>query len=228
MTREEFLRRLPELARNYRAAPEVLQKIQRLKLLIIIGPSGVGKTTIINALGLPYVPSDNSRPRRPEEREGVDYFFRQDYERVIKEIKTGKFVQVAIDSGGDLKATRASSYPESGMATMAVVADVVPYFRDLGFGQTVSIFITPPSYEEWMRRLDVHDLSEEHKNKRLAEASRSFSFALNDKQTHFILNDNISDAANQINDLVAGKIDNGREAAARQAAEGCLDKLNYS
>lgn len=220
------MRRLPELVKDYRPAPEVLQKIERLTLLIIIGPSGAGKTTIINALGLPYVSSDNSRPRRPEEREGVDYFFRDDYEKLANEIRTGQFVQVAIDSGGDLKATRASSYPGSGLATMAVVADVVLIFRKLGFGRTISAFIVPPSYEEWMRRMDIHELSADQKNKRLAEARRSFIFALKDKQTHFILNDNVADAVVQIQNLVSGKGDVEREAIARRAATESLNRLN--
>jgi ABC-type lipoprotein export system ATPase subunit len=44
MTREEFLRSLPELVRDYRPAEDVATHIKNLDLLMVIGPSGVGKT----------------------------------------------------------------------------------------------------------------------------------------------------------------------------------------
>lgn len=49
------------------------------KLYVLVGKSGVGKDTIYQAirkdLGLLPVVSTTSRPRRPEEREGVEYYF---------------------------------------------------------------------------------------------------------------------------------------------------------
>jgi hypothetical protein len=51
----------------------------------------------------------------------MDYFFRKDYDKIVEEMKNGRFVQVAIGSGGDFYATRDSTYPESGIAVMAVM-----------------------------------------------------------------------------------------------------------
>lgn len=226
MTREEFLVKLPEWEKNYQASPEVLQKIGKLTLLIIIGPSGVGKSTVIKALGVPYVPSDTTRPRRAEEVDGRDYLFRDDYGRLAKEIENGRFVQIAVGSGGDFYGTRASSYPDEGLATMAVVADVVPDFRRMGFGRTISAFIVPPSSEEWMHRMDSHPMSAEQRQKRLAEARRSLNFALKDSETHLVLCEIPKNAARQIIDLTEGRVDEQREVTARLAARQCLDTLN--
>jgi guanylate kinase len=227
MTRDEFKKQLPDLVRNYVPASDVANHIKNLDLLMVIGPSGVGKTAIINRLNLKYIISDTTRDRRPDEKEGVDYYFRQDYGQIIEEIKNGRFVQVAVDSGGDLKATRDSTYPDSGIAVMAVVAGVVPNFRQLGFRKTISVFITPPSFEEWMQRLDVHNLSAEQQAMRLSEAARSLEFALNDKEVHLILNDNIVEAVNQTKNSLEGIVDQEREAKARSTAEELLGNVGY-
>ena len=48
-------------------------------IIAIVGPSGSGKTTMQNYLhgkyGIPAIVSTTTRPRRPGEVEGVDYFF---------------------------------------------------------------------------------------------------------------------------------------------------------
>lgn len=218
MTREEFIEQLPVLSKDYEPAADVLEHIGKINVLMVVGPSGAGKTTLINNLGLTYVLSDNTRTPRPGEREGIDFYFRTDYEQVIKEIKEGRFVQVAIDSGGDLKATKASSYPSSGDVVMDVVADVVPAFRQLGFASTLTAFIAPPSYEEWMRRMGDHSLSNEQFSKRMSEAVRSLEFAINDSEAHFILSDQVEAATYQLQQLLKNQADKSREAAAKQAA----------
>lgn len=227
MTRADFLRELPRLIQTYQPSPEVLAHITGVKLLMVIGPTGVGKTTLINQLGIAYVPSDTTRPPRPEERSGVDMIFLSDYTKLASDIQAGKFVQVALGAAGDLYATSASSYPVNGWATMPVMADVVPMFRALGFGDTLSAFITPPGYTEWMRRLGGH-LEKETLDRRLAEAKRSLEFALGDSQTHFILNDQIDDAVGQIRNLLSGQPIAEREAKGRQAARECLNQLKAS
>lgn len=225
MTREEFLALLPELVDNYRPSSEVVRKINGICLLMIIGPSGAGKTTLMKSLPMPYVPSDTTRPVRPEEVEGIDYVFRTDYKALMAEIKAGGFVQVAIGSGGDFYGTKASSYPNSGWATMAVVADVIPIFRTLGFAETLSAFIVPPSFEEWQQRMSSHNLSGQQRRKRLEEAVRTFNFAATDSHTHPILNDKLEYAADQLKALVAGNVDEPREKKAKECIKKLLTEL---
>lgn len=226
MKREEFLKKLPGLVRNYRPSGVVRDHMKLIRILIIVGPSGAGKTTLINNLSIPLVLSDNTRPPRPGEVEGEDFYFRSDYDQLIEEIENGQFVQVAVDGGGDLKSTKASSYPKGGDAVKDVVADVVPAFRALGFNKSLTAFITPPTYEEWMRRMKSHNLNKDQFASRIAEAARSFKFALNDEETHFILSDRVKAATHQIEELMAGKIDKNREEQARDAAEQIKQKLD--
>jgi guanylate kinase len=228
MTREEFIKILPDLIRDYQAPPEVIDQISNIDLLMIIGATGVGKTSIIKRLGVPFVPTDTTRPIRPEEIDGSDYFFRTKYEQLITEIKNHQFVQVAIGPAGDFYGTRASVYPRVGLAVYAVVADVVPVFRQLGFSETTSAFITPPTFLEWMDRMDKHNVESDQLGLRLEEAKRSFAFALSDQECHFILNDDLDKAVYQTKMLVSGKPNLAREATARQAAEQIYKELTFA
>lgn len=225
MQRDDFLVQLPQLVATYRPAPEVIAQIKDVSLLMVVGPSGSGKTTLIKSLNLPYVASDTTRSIRPGEVDGKDYYFITDYDKLLEDINNGAFLQVAIGPAGDFYGTKGVSYPVSGVAVMAVVSDVVPVFRTLGFKSTVSAFVSPPSYIEWMKRLSAHVTDAGTLDRRLAEAYRSFSFALSDYQTHFILNEEVDKAVLQINELINSKVQSVRELTARAAAEEILSHL---
>ncbi|HET9850107.1 MAG TPA: hypothetical protein VFP35_00540 [Candidatus Saccharimonadales bacterium] len=225
MTKADFLRQFPQLVKNYQPTSAVAQQIKQVSLLIIIGASGVGKTSLIQKLDLPFVPSDVTRAPRPGEQEGRDFYFLTDYQQIMADIKAGKFVQIAISPDGEFYASRASAYPPSGWAVLPVVSTAVPAFRALGFAKTLSAFIVPPNWDEWMRRMGSHNLSEDQLSRRLAEARRSFDFALTDPDVHFILNDKLDTATGQLKAMLNGKIDNNREEAAKAIARELLEKI---
>lgn len=226
MTREQFVDILPALAEDYRPSPDALRKISSLTLLIVVGPTGVGKTTLIERSGFSFVPTDTTRDSRPAEKQGIDMHFTKDYDQVISDIKGRRFVQIAVGASGDLYATREGSYPDSGVAIMPIMADTVPVFRKLGFKNTITAFIAPPSHEEWMDRIRKSGLSERDLQDRLPEARRSFQFALTDEQTDFILNDKIEAALKQLRNLALGETNRIRGQRARIAAEAILNRLN--
>jgi guanylate kinase len=232
MTREEFLKQLPELVKNYKPAPDVVSHINNLSLLMIVGPSGSGKNSIIEELekdGLAkLVPIDTTRSPRPGEQEGKDFFFRTDYVQLLDDVKNGRLVQFVIGVVGDLYGTKASSYPEKGIAAMPVLAEVLPQFRKMGFKETTSAYIVPPDFDEWMRRMNSHPLTDEQRAGRLSEAARSLEFALNDKEMHFILNDYLDKAAEQTKNIFRGKIDDERERQAKEVAKSLLESVGYN
>lgn len=228
MTREEFIDILPELSKDYKIPAEAKERIGHIDLLMMVGGTGVGKTSIIKRLGIPFVVTDTTRPIRPSEINGLDYFFRTDYEQLASEIKERKFVQVIVYPTGDFYGTRISAYPEVGYAVFAVVSSIVPEFRQMGFNDTTTAFITPPSFLDWMGRLDKSGLERNQLEKRLAEAHRSYEFALKDSETSFILNDELDHAVQQTKMLLAGRHDTEREARGRKAAEEIFEKLSFA
>lgn len=225
MTHQEFIKRYAVIAQNYRPSKRTAEKVKDVCLLIIVGASGVGKTTIIDNLKLSYVPSDTTREPRQDEVNGKDMFFRSDYQEILQELTRGEFVQVAVGATGEFYATRAGSYPKSGWATMPVMADVVPIFRALGFKETRTIFVVPPTYDEWMKRMGARKLSSTQLAQRLTEAKRSFQFALNDKDIHFILNDNLNDAVSRVKALLGGAPNVSKEIYAKDLAQSIYKRL---
>lgn len=69
-------------------------------LIVISGPSGVGKDTVVKSIldsdpSIHFVVTATSRPPRPAEIEGVDYFF-YSQEKFEKMIANGEFLEYAV------------------------------------------------------------------------------------------------------------------------------------
>ncbi len=178
MEKSDFIVWASKLQSSYQPSEEVLKDISDVTLVAIVGPTGVGKTTLIERMNIPNVLSDVSRDPRPEEKDGKDYYFRTDYLQVISDIKQGQYTQFLISNNGEFYGTLNSSYPESGLCTMAVLASAIPTFRKIGFKKVIPIYIMPPSYVEWMRRIGgvrAKDLLA-----RIGEARHSILTALED------------------------------------------------
>ena len=228
MDYETFKQLIPELYSNYKPSDELKKQISNVTLLMTVGPSGVGKTTLMRGLDCPLALSTVTRKPREGEQDGLDYHFRSDYEQLLSEIKQGKFLQIVVGPAGDFYGTRVYDYPNEGIATQAIVAETIELFKNLGFKKVITAFITPPNYEEWMRRVSVQNFDEAQKSKRLVEAERSFRLSLADPKTHFVLNDQKQTALVQIKNLLNGQVDERAQQQARSAAADILARLAAS
>jgi guanylate kinase len=131
------------------------------KLIIICAPSGSGKTTIVRSL-LPVFPnlefsvSACSRPPRPGEVEGKDYYFLTP-EAFKMKIEKGEFLEWEEVYPGSFYGTLSSEVDRIWEKEAHVIFDVdvlggisiKTKFPD----QSLSIFIKPPSLEELKKRL---------------------------------------------------------------------------
>ncbi len=134
------------------------EKINPL-LIIISGPSAVGKDAVINGMkkkGLPFYYSitATSRPKRPGEIDGVDYHFieRAEFEKMIG---NGDFLEWANVYGnlyGVPKKTTKEAMAAGKDAIVKVDIQGAAIIKKLE-PNAVAIFITPPSMEELERRL---------------------------------------------------------------------------
>lgn len=224
MQKEDFIQWVRKLQQTYTPSAEVAQQLAQIELVALVGPTGVGKTTIMEKLGLPHVASDVTRPAREGEKNGHEYYFRSDFFDILEEIKHGQYVQFLVAHNNEFYGTRASAYPQKGPATMAVVASAIEHFRNLGFKKVLPIYVLPPGYKEWMRRIGTGRIGDF--NARMKEAAESLSFALKDSSYAFVLNDNLETAVEEIKTIITGGHQNQhRLELARSSADLLLGRL---
>jgi guanylate kinase len=128
-------------------------------LIVISGPSGIGKDSVLQELkrrNLPlhFVITATSRPPRPEEVEGKDYFFltREEFEA---RIARGEFIEHALVYN-DLKGIPRSQIEDAIRSGKDVVLRVdvqgAETIRNL-YPESLLIYLIPRSYDEWYERL---------------------------------------------------------------------------
>lgn len=224
MEKQDFITWAAKLQQGYIPNATVLQKLKNIDLIAIVGPTGVGKTTIINKLHIPYVQSDVTRQPREGEQNGKEYFFRSDYFDILDQIKGGEYVQFLVAHSGEFYGTLATRYPESGAAAMAIVASEIPHFRSLGFRKVLPIYILPPGYVEWMHRIGKGRATDF--SARMQEAGESLPLALKDSSYHFVLNDDLDTAVQEVKTIITGgSISEHRKKLARDSADMLYGRL---
>ncbi|MEX2033525.1 MAG: hypothetical protein WD889_03170, partial [Candidatus Colwellbacteria bacterium] len=163
---------------------------------------------------------------RDEEINGIDFLFRSQ-EEILKDLKDGELVQVALGPNGQLYSTRVSSYP-AGIGLIALVPAAVLEFRKLPVLSFKEAFIVPESYEKWRvwlsEQAQKSGWDEKKSRERLEEARGSYEFALSDNAIRFVLNDDPQKAAGRLRQVSEGKAPND-EAEARQIAARNLEAL---
>ncbi len=153
-------------------------------LLIISGPSGVGKTTITRAVekAIPasvFSVSVTTRPRTPADQEGVDYFFLND-EQFDRMVESDELLEHANVFGK--KYGTPSAWVDSELARGKIVileidvhgAEQVKAKRPEAF----ALFIEPPSEQVLLERLRARQREDEATiQRRFAEAKREIARA---------------------------------------------------
>ncbi len=202
MEKKDFIVWASKLQHNYVPSPEIKQSLAQVELVAIVGPTGAGKSTLIDKLEIPKVLSTVTRDKRPGEKDKHSYNFSHDYLKIIDDIKQGNFVQYLVSNSGEFYGTHRNAFPQSGACTMAIVAGAIDNFKTLGFKKITQIYIMPPSYVEWMRRIGgvrTKDLLT-----RISEARNSIEKAIEDENYIFVLNDSIDLALQDINSILQG------------------------
>ena len=179
------------------------------RLIVISGPSGAGKTTLLKKLfarceNLSRSVSATTRPARPGERDGVDYYFLSD-EEFQRRRATGQFLECyEVFGGGHWYGTLASEVTPSLEAGNSIVLeiDVQGAMAVVGqFPQALTIFVHPSSLEELERRLRGRGSENEESIQRRLEVARR-ELACADRYRFQVVNDDVDRAVQEICDII--------------------------
>ena len=176
-------------------------------LIVISGPSGAGKDTVVNKLkeinnNIWVSISCTSRLPRKNEEEGKDYFFLTK-EKFMEKINKGEFLEYAIynDNYYGTPIDKIKEKLNSGIDVILVIEVQGALYVKQHIKDAIFIFIMPPSMEELKNRLIKRNTDSKEK------ILERFKIAYNEinemtKYNYVVVNDEIDTSANKVNSII--------------------------
>ncbi len=185
-----------------------------MSLLVLVGPAGVGKGSLVKEIlrkhdDFRLSVSATTRSPRPGEIDGVHYHFvkREDFEKMISQ---GEFLEWAEVHGSDLYGTLRSEVELAEENNLHVVLEIdlqgARQIRGKAEDMT-SIFILPPSVEELEQRLRGRGTETEAQIQTRLKTAKSELAAASEFDFQ-IINDDLSATAEEIVRLFRSKEEN--------------------
>ena len=179
-------------------------------LVVITGPSGVGKDSLLSrlkALKRPYhfAVTATTRPPRPEETDGVDYFFLSDqqYDDMLARDEFLENATVYAHRYGVPKPPIREALAASEDVLMRTDVQGARYIKSV-CPAALTIFVLPPSWEEmeWRLRSRATD-SPEQLELRLRTAREEMAAA--GQFDHTVVNDDLNACVDEIERILAAE-----------------------
>jgi guanylate kinase len=204
-----------EVLRDYQMSDRAKGVLAKTKLVLLNGPSGTGRNTLIDALvGLGtyhFIVSDTTRPPRVNngipEQNGHEYWFRSEQE-ILEDLKQGEFLEAEIIHDQQVSGISIRELEEATAEGQTPINEV-----EIGGLQTVlrakpdtiAIILLPPSFEEWQRRLlGRGTMANSELRNRLETAVRILGYATHADGVTLIINQDIQHTIEQVDALVRG------------------------
>lgn len=222
------------LLADYKLSKSALHTLSQTRLVLLVAPTSSGRNRLIRELlktdDYYYIVSDTTRKPRINdgvmEQSGVEYWFRTEAE-VLADIQNGQYLEAAVIhqqqvSGISIRELQRASDLAKIAITDAEVAGIDNAIKLKP--DTLGIFVLPPSFDEWQRRLHHRgDMHPEEYRRRMESAVDEFSAGLEHDYYRFIINDDISEAVQQINSIAKlDTFDHEKQAQAKHLAEQLL------
>lgn len=179
-------------------------------LVVVSGPSGSGKDTVVNRLRqmhpeIELSVSATSRAMRPGEAEGVNYYY-MTREQFEARLAAGEILEHTCYCGNYYGTPKAEVDRRIGQGKTVVLVIEVEGAGNIRrmYPEATTVFITPPSLEELEHRLRGRGTeSEEAIQGRLARAREEMAQA--GDYTASLVNREVDDCARQLYDLIRAR-----------------------
>jgi len=177
------------------------------KLFVISGCSGVGKSTVLSLVmdqrrDLQFSVSATTRGPRPNEQEGVSYYF-VSKDKFLDMIANDEFLEY--DAHMDNYYGTPRRQLEDKLQKGSVILDIEPngaFIVRNNCPEAVLIFVAPPSLEVLEKRLRGRgDTSEEQIRVRLDRAA--WEMAQGKRYDHYVINDRVDTCVEEILNIIA-------------------------
>lgn len=202
-----------EFAKNHFSGiqPTEIKQGPRYRPLVISGPSGVGKGSIIKKLQkyypnmFAYSVSHTSRPPRPSEVNGVHYHFTT-REAIAQDSGLGKFLEFA-EVHGELYGTSLDSVLKTQQGGKICIMDIDTTGREKLKAKEDfnphTIFVSPPSLEDLEERLVLRGTeSQESIQKRLDSAKEEIDYGKAGNYEKHVVNDELDEAIDEFKVII--------------------------
>lgn len=180
------------------------------KIIILVSPSGGGKSTIAKRLfedfdNLKFSVSAATRAPREGEINGVHYFFISK-ESFGEKIEAGEFIEWEEFYGGNRYGTLRSEVDKKLESGYFILLDIeikgALNVKKIYGDQSLGIFIKPPSFEVLKQRLiDRGTETDDSLSLRLERAQKELTYA--DQFDRIIINDNLESAYHEVKEVVS-------------------------
>lgn len=174
------------------------------RLVVLSGPSGVGKSSVVSAVRERHPEvwlsvSVTTRPPRPGEQEGVDYYFVDDaeFDRLVEQ---GSLLEHATFAGHRYGTPRAPVEERLAAGVPVLLEIELQGARQVRAAMPTAllVFLAPPSWEELVRRLTDRGTEDPAVVRRRLDAAR-VELSAEDEFDEIIVNDStLQEAADRL------------------------------
>ena len=177
------------------------------QLIVVSGPSGAGKDTIINKIAennnnIWISVSATSRPKRKGEEEGINYFYltKEDFEKKIEANYFLEYAKYADNYYGTPKEKIIEKLDKGIDVVLVIEIQGAMKIKEL-IPEALFIFIMPPSEKELLKRLKNRKTEEKEK---IVERFNIAYKEMNEvkKYNYVVVNDEIEEATSKVEAII--------------------------
>ncbi len=224
--------------KDYQPSKDVIKLLALIRLLLLVGPSAVGRNTIISKLNQTgryhFIVSDTTRRPRinngVQEIDGQVYWFRSEAD-FLRDLKRGEFLEAEIIHNRQVSGISVRELKRAQAAAKIAVDDIdIGGFKNIlkRKPDTVGIFVLPPSFGVWLNRLHGRgQMNRDELTSRLHTGISIFSEVLKNTGSWIIVNDILDNTVKQVDDLVNGQFEPNMNQGLQVAADLLKSTRDY-